>query len=289
MLVGMELICMKNAEKKMATVPMLKGRQYVERPRNSKGIRLTGIVILGLVALAWAAVAIRPAPFAPVPGRAGEIAQVELPSGLPAPVERFYRQRFGERVPVIESAVISGRGTMRIPQLFNLRLPVRFRFLHEAGQSYRHYIEVTLFGLPALKVNEDYVDGNARQELPWAVATDNPKLDQGANLGMWAEIMEWLPSVLVTDPRVRWEAVDDDTALLVVPFDGQADHFLVRFSPTTGDILYWETMRYADGEGEKTLWINGTWFEDGSPWFMISEEDVVYNVDVDTSLSAKGP
>jgi hypothetical protein len=31
-----------------------------------------------------------------------------LPDGLPAPVERFYRQVYGDDVPRIESAVITG-------------------------------------------------------------------------------------------------------------------------------------------------------------------------------------
>jgi hypothetical protein len=77
--------------------------------------------------------------------------------------------------------------------------------------------------------------------------------------------------------------------LLVVPFGAEEERFVVRFDPTSGKVLYWEVMRYANVEGEKTLWINGAWFEDGSPWFVISEDNVLYNVDVDTSLAAKGP
>jgi hypothetical protein len=246
-------------------------------------------VVAALFGLGWAGLRIQPAPFAPLAQTSSPPEAVSLPAGLPVPVERFYRQLYGEQVPLIRSAVITGRGTMRIPPLFNLTFPARFRFTHEAGRNYRHYIEVTLFGLPVLKVNEYYVDGKERQELPWAVATGNPKLDQGGNLGMWAESIQWLPSILITDPNVRWEAVDDDTALLVVPFGADEERFVVRFDPVSGKVLYWEVMRYADGAGEKSLWINGTWFEDGRPWFIIHEEEVTYNVDVDTSVTAKGP
>jgi hypothetical protein len=247
------------------------------------------VVLVILVTLGWAGIHIRPAPFAPV--KQAEVAPetIDVPNGLPGPVERFFRARFGDRIPLIHSAVISGRGTMRLPQLFNLTLPVRFRFIHEAGLNYRHYIEVTFFGLPLLKVNEYYVDGKERQELPWAVATDNPKLDQGGNLGMWAEVMQWLPSVLVTDQRVRWEPLDDQSAILVVPFGDEEERFIVRFSERSGEITYWEVMRYADGTGEKKLWVNGTWFDDGRPWFIFEESDVIYNVVVDTALTAKGP
>jgi hypothetical protein len=78
-------------------------------------------------------------------------------------VERFYRRIYGERVPVITSAVITGRAKMRLgPFTF----PGRFRFTHDAGRGYRHYIEATFFGLPPMKINETYLDGKGRMELP---------------------------------------------------------------------------------------------------------------------------
>jgi hypothetical protein len=259
------------------------------RPKGLNRLLIAIACIVLLIAVGWIGTHLRPAPFTPVLQSAPPLEHVALPAGYPAPVERFYRQLYGESVPVIRTAVITGRGTMRLAPLFNLTLPARFRFVHEAGLNYRHYIEVTFLGIPLLKVNEYFVDGQERQELPWAVMEGNPKLDQGGNLGMWAEIIQWLPSVLVTDPNVRWEPVDDETALLVVPFGTDQERFVVRFDPTSGKVKYWEVMRYANGEGEKTLWVNGTWFEDGRPWFIIQEEDVVYNVAVDTSLTAKGP
>jgi hypothetical protein len=201
-------------------------------------------------------------------------------------VARFYRQTYGEQVPVIRTAVITGRGTLR---LNGLTLPVRFRFTHDAGRSYRHYIEATIFGLPLLKVNEYYVNDQERMVFPWGVQEGNPRLDQGGNLGMWAEMLRWFPASLLTDPRVRWEAVDAETALLVVPFKEEQERFVVRFDPASGQIRYWEVMRYKDGNGDKTLWVNGAWFEDGRPWAAFDSEEVVYNVAVDTSFTASGP
>ncbi|MHB1134754.1 MAG: DUF6544 family protein [Chloroflexota bacterium] len=251
-----------------------------------RGLAALGGGLVALLGLGWLGLRLRPAPFTPVPQQSPPPETVPLPAGLPAPVARFYRLKYGERVPVFKTAVISGRGTLR---LFGLVFPTRFRFTHDVGRDYRHYFELTIFGLPVMKANEYYVDGKERMELPTGVEENNPKLDQGGNLGMWAELLRWLPAALLTDPRVRWEAVDEATALLVVPFGAAEERFVVRFDPESGDVLYSEVMRYRNGVGEKVLWINGVWFDEGRPWAAFESEEIVHNVEVDTSVAAKGP
>jgi hypothetical protein len=250
-----------------------------------KRLTLSGVILAALAGLGWVGLHLKPAPFAPIRQQPAPLETIPLPTGLPAPVERFYHQTYGESIPIIKSAVITGRGTIR-PMKGGPTLPVRFRFTHEAGQNYRHYIEATFFGLPVLKVNEYYVNGQERMIMPWGIAENNPKLDQAGNLGLWAESIEWLPALLLTDPRVRWEPVDNDTALLVVPFGEGQERFVVRFDPTSGKVQYWEVMRYKNGADDKILWINGTWMDEGTPWAAFNAEEVVYNVPVD--VSAKG-
>src|SRR3712207_1887032 len=212
--------------------------------RRQRGM-IAGVVLAGLTALGWAGLQVRPAAFAPVPPPDRPAATMPLPAGLPAPVDRFYRRLYGERVPVITSATISGRGTLR---LFGLRFPARFRFIHDAGHAYRHYIETTIFGRALMQVNERFVRGHGRMELPFGIE-EGAQIDQGANLALWAEAI-WLPALWITDSRVRWEPIDAATAVLVVPpaqgkttVEGH-ERFIVRFDPTTGMPWLLESMRY---------------------------------------------
>jgi hypothetical protein len=262
------------------------------------------IALVALVALAWLGLQVKPRPFASYPAQAPALESVPLPAGLPAPVERYYRAVYGDRVPVIESAVISGRAKMRVA---GITFPARFRFTHTAGQDYRHYIEATFFGMPVMRVNEWYLDGESRLDLPFGVVEGEPKVNQAANLGLWAE-SAWLPAIWVTDARVRWQAVDDHTALLFVPFGDAEDTFTVRFDPQTGLLRYLEAMRYKDAaDAVKTLWITdarewqaidgqttmtvgtATWFNEGTPWAVFAVEEIVFNGDVSEYVRAAGP
>jgi hypothetical protein len=255
---------------------------------GARTARRAGLLVVGLVGAAAAGLKVRPPRLPPAPGPRAAPSTVPLPAGLPAPVERYVRGRFGEEVPLVETVVVTGHGTVRLTRPLDIPLPVRFRFTHVAGHSYRHYIEVTFFGIPVGRVNEWFVDGTGRAEVFGRVQDGNRKWDQGANLGLWIEALAWFPSILVTDPRLRWEAVDDETAVVVVPFGRDEERILVRFDPADGDIAYWEMMRYANGTGDKKLYVNGVWFDDGRPWASFQVDDIALNVPVDTSLGARG-
>lgn len=265
------------------------------------------IMLAGVVGIVWVGLRVRPKPFAAYPATTPPLDTVGVPANLPEAVERFAHVSMGEQVPEIHSAVISGRGWLRFS---GIKFPARWRFIFQAGEGYRHYIEATLFGQPVLKVNEHYLDGRGRMELPFGVIENELKVDLAANLGLWAETV-WMPSVWFTDPRVTWEEIDDRTARLVVPFGAETrdkpEVFTVWFDPDTGLLKRMITLRYRDAsDEERNVWINEThawmdaggmqipshatvtWEDQGQPWFSLEVEEAVYNVDVDEYIRAKG-
>ncbi len=281
-------------------------------------IRNTLLIIAGIVIavglLGWLGLQIQPQSFSfylekmpPSPAITPPLATISLPTGLPAPVERLYRTVYGEKVPVIETAVIQGRGIMK--PFLNIPIPARFVFVHTAGKDYRHYFEATWFGIPLLKVNEGYIDGESFFESPMGSYYDEQNANQGANLALWAEA-NWFPALWLTDSRVRWESLDEYSALLYVPFEERQETFIVRFNPQTNFIDLMEAMRYRDnGQGQpKILWIirnelgqpvAGTpnpipsassvmWLDQGKPWAHFNLEELSYNLDVSTYIRQRG-
>ena len=261
-------------------------------------------ILISLILLGWIGLQIQPKPFPAYEQSTVFTETVPLPTNLPDPVFNYFQQTIGDEVPVIESAVITGRAKLRF---MGITFPSRFRFTHVAGQDYRHYIEATIFGFPLMKVNEHYLDGHSRLELPFGVVENEPKVDSAANLGLWAESI-WLPSIFITDPRVRWEPIDERSARLVVPFGDGEDEFIARFNPNTGLLVSLETVRWKEHtDTEKTPWANdargwvtfhglqlpspGTafWLDENSPWATFTIEEVVYNTDVSEYIRAKGP
>ena len=187
-------------------------------------------VVVGVPLLLWVGLHV-PSASLPAFTEDGEVSEfVPLPADLPEPVVRFYQAVYGDEIPVITSAVISGRARLRVA---GITFPSRFRFTHIAGQDYSHDIVSTLFGLPLLRVHESYIDGWSRLELPFGVTEGEPKIEQAANLGLWAESI-WLPAIFLTDERVRWTAVNAETALLTVPYDEGEETLVARFDPETG-------------------------------------------------------
>lgn len=267
-----------------------------------RGALIDGFFLLVLVVVFG--LRVQPVSFLAYSGVPTPVTTMPLPAGLPEPVERFYRAYHGDEVPVYHSAVASMRGKLRF---MDITFPARLRFSYITGQDYRHYIEATFYGIPIMKVNEHYLDSHSRLEQPLGVVENDPKTDSAANQGLWAETFAFFPAVMVTDARVRWEPVDENTAKAHVPFGESEQVFTVHFDSQTGLLSRVETLRYRDKKGGTIRWwvdvirdknseagvtpvaCSATWEDEGTPWMVAEMEEIVFNADLSNYIRQAGP
>lgn len=238
-----------------------------------------------------------------IPAQSGnDLGTVPPPADLPAPVARFVDVIFGDEIPVVESALVMGTADLTFA---GITFPARFKFYYDAGRAYYHYIQLGWYGIPIITVNERYMDGVGMLDIPGSLIENDPNTNASANMGLWAEAI-WVPSILFTDPRVRWEAVDDTTAHLIIPDAAPEEVFTVHFDPQTGLISEMRSMRYQNPDStERTLWINRmlAWrdfdgvmipneaklqWADAAPWATWHVEAVLLNVDVSERMARFG-
>lgn len=258
---------------------------------------------VGLAVILWLGLQVKAVPFPAYEETPPDLPTVPLPDDLPAPVARFYRTIAGDAIPVITSAVIDLSGRVRFK---GIPMPVRARFTHEAGRNYRHCLEAMIYQWPLLKVNEWYLDGESVLELPFGTVSGEEKVNSAANLGLWGESL-WLPTIFLTDTRVRWEAIDAEHARLVVPCGDDQDSFTAHFDPETGLLDRMEAMRWREvSDTARRRWTlttegyerrhglllpNGgavTWEDQGQPWLDVRIDQIVFNVDVSAYVRARG-
>lgn len=253
-----------------------------------------GLVALG--GLGWLGLQIPPKSFTPPAIATPNLGTVAVPADLPAPVRRYFLTAFGEEVPRVASMAAWGRARAN----FGLWMPLRFRLYHRPGYDFRREMEVTWFGLPILQALDQYINGQGMTG-PVGHAETGPEVDQGSNMILWAEATLY-PSLLLTDPRIRWEAIDETSARLLFPFGDQEDELIFHFDPQTGLVTRTSALRYQGTTGQKVPWsaeiqawqtVNGmklplrvavAWANQSGPWSYWDFEHVLWNVDISQQL-----
>lgn len=248
-----------------------------------------GIVVVLLVLLGGFLV---PAPLADAPAGAsdgGETAVVAVPDGLPDPVDRWLRSSYPDGVPLVDSLVMRGRGVMRIG---SIPVPMRHTIEIHPGEGFVRRMDLTWYGIAFAHGKDVFTGGHGVMTTP--VGTyEGEKIDQGANMVNWIEALA-APGVLITDPAVRWEPIDESSARLVFPFGDADDEVTMFFDPETGAPTKIVAMRYkdADADARKLVWtarmmdrrvlgglpvateVDATWQGFDKPWATFRYTDV---------------
>lgn len=192
----------------------------------------------------------------PFPAPVGEPREPEyrpLPESLPAPVERWLRQVFGDAgVPVVESAVCWGRGRLRLGPVW---APVRFRTRSHPGRSFHRTLDIGWFSRPVIRSREHFAGGRGEIDVHGWVErhTEGPEVDRAQHLMLWAEAL-WAPSVLVLDPRLRWRSVDKSTAQLEIPWGDETEVLTAHFDPKSGWLRRLAGERHRGTDPKRRPW-----------------------------------
>ncbi len=187
---------------------------------------LGGALLLGFLGLL-----VKPSQFAAptTPDSTEPVRLVSIPAGLPAPVDRWYRAEFPQGLPVYDTVVMRGTGTMRIA---GIALPFRHLVELRPGRGFYRKMDITWFDIAFLHGLDTFVDGTGVMNTPVG-RVDGAKIDQGANVVNWLELLA-VPGVLAETPGVRWEPIDQTSARLVVPFAGRRGQHRRRVRPAHG-------------------------------------------------------
>jgi hypothetical protein len=262
------------------------------------------IVLVGIVAvlltIGWLGFQIEPESFSPHPEKTKVVGAVAAPTDIPEPVKRYYEAAAGNHVPEVRSAIVWGKAKLRINGIW---MPVRFKAYYLPGQAFLRYLEVKWFGKTIIQVSDSYMNGKGAMKIEGLLNMNETgeKIDQGQNLAMWGETV-FMPSVVIAKPPARWEAVDEESARLVIPYGDQNDSLLYKFDKKTGLIISVSAQRYRGQEDIETPWLveftewkmfhsvkipvryASIWEDEGSPWSYWIVEGVEYNVDISDNI-----
>jgi hypothetical protein len=273
---------------------------------------LVGLGVLGFV--------IPPRPFRSHPAPTHLSHPVAFQTDLPEPVRKHFARTIGEMAegqtrpdglcdsaveipliaeaaPVIESAVVWGRGRVFIRGVW---LPHRFKAWYRPGESYYRRMEITWYQRPVIRAIDKCINGEGMFQMGDRVERGS-RIDQNQVLMLWAETV-WMPSVFVHHPLVQWSPVDEVTARLVVPFGAHTDSLLAHFDSETGCMTHLSANRFPQDSDVKEPWridlllwksfhgmlipcqVAVAWGESGSPWSYWTVDGVAYNVNVSDQL-----
>ena len=216
----------------------------------------------------------------------------------PARVVRF-RALVADGAPrAVETVAIETTAWMRRPWM--PRIPLEIRMAHRLGYEFVHDIRVGRghlsfrFGLDA------YVGGHGLMKIGPSVQT-GVEFDQGALIALWGEAL-CFPAAWENRTDIRWEAVDENTARLIVPGPEGEIPITVGFDADTGYPAYCTADRYK-ATGPKVGWtgmfsdwrrfergvlapgrFQVQWADEPYPWIEIETTSLSVNAPVSDAL-----
>lgn len=280
-----------------------------------------GLALLAaLVVLTWLGFRFPSSP-SPPPGVDASrlIERTVVWDGLPPGVQFYLTQSVGRTPFVTSTAVLWGSGSVVFDLgVARVRLPVRWREAIDASRGYVWSAEVLWWCWPLLEMEDRLVDGVGTVRIGRR-RISSPHIQRGQVMRAHAERI-WLPSMLLTDPDITWQARDTWTAVMRFPVVGapnrngdavssepvsgaelsggttSCDSLIAQFDPRTRALLSLSGTRTGSGSsattwslacaewdapGGLTVPVAGHAAWDGVPYYRFRVEGIRYNVPVE--------
>jgi hypothetical protein len=179
---------------------------------------------------------------------------IPLPDDLPAPMRRYLQMCFGDEVPLPTTAVAWGLGK-RIGRSFGrlgpLWMPSYWALYLVPGREFVYRLTVTWFGRKMLQGGDELRQGYGRFIMN-KDRLENTNINKSEWIMMWMYTILAAPSAILADAKNTWEAVDDESATLSVPYqDGSRWEFTLLFDSESGQLTGVDTMRVTSRDGKE--------------------------------------
>ncbi len=199
---------------------------------------------------------------------------------------------------VVETLAIETTAWMRRPWM--PRIPLEIRMAHRLGYEFVHEIRIGRGALSFRFGLDAYVGGHGLMKVGPSLQT-GIEFDQGALIALWGEAL-CFPAAWERRTDIRWEAVDERTARLVVEGPEGEIPITVGFDPVTGCPASCTADRYK-ANGPKVGWTGRfsdwrrfeggvlapgrfevQWADEPYPWIEIRTTSVSVNAPIDDAL-----
>ncbi len=189
-----------------------------------------------------------------VPVLSGEqqtLRKAELPADLPAPLLRYYRQVYGE-VPYAQQSVAAwGRGKFSVrkfPVIGNLWVPDGWTLHLVPGQAFVWRARFYWLRRMLLDGGDEYKQGHGRF-LMGGQASEGENMDRSERVALWLYTLAVAPTAPLEHPGAQWQALDEHSVQVSLPYEDETLTFHLFFDPQTGSLARVETQRPASKSG----------------------------------------
>ena len=219
---------------------------------RSKGMWLLGGSLATVAGIGWLGLQVKPLNF-PAPASSGSLDEaMVVAEDLPQPILHHFQGSFGEKVPLIKTAVVWGHARIKRAGLW---VPARYQVYYQAGAAFYRAIQLTWFGQPILSGHTALLNNQGELFTRGLFNLDvrGDEMTQSQVLSLWAESL-YTPSVLLGGTSARWLSRDEESARLMVPY-GEGEETLVwRVDPQTGWLAQVNALRQRFGTAYKVPW-----------------------------------